>query len=436
VAPEPYGGSHDPDDWLTVNVWSPDLGAAGLPVMVYIYGGAYIIGESATEVYRGAELARSGVVVVSFNYRVGFEGFAQIAGAPANRGLLDQVCALRWVAANIAAFGGDPGNVTVFGESAGAGSVAALLVMPSAEGLFRRAIAQSVPGTHLTPELAADVAAAITAELGLRADIEDLRAVDPERLRTATDSVAAKMLEHESRWGELARTVTPFAPVVDGEVLPAVPWEALADGRARGVELIVGHNRDEYRLFMGLAGQLGQVTDDMAADALRRLSPGGEAAYREAYPAADSNLLFELVQSDWVFRIPALRLAAANAAAGGTSYLYELCWPAPAMGGILGACHGLDVPLVMGNLELAMAGLALLGETPTPEARQLSQLMRAHWTAFAAGGNPGWPPYTPEFPRTRLFDAESTVGPYPEEASRRIWAGHRFAPLGLVAALP
>ncbi|MFD0525753.1 carboxylesterase family protein [Paractinoplanes durhamensis] len=142
------------DDWLTVNVWSPDPGAR-LPVMVWVYGGGYTIGMSGSPEYDGGRLARDGsVVVVTFNYRVGAEGFALIEGAPANRGLLDQVAALAWVRDNIAAFGGDPGQVTVFGVSAGGGSIAALLAMPRAAGLFRRAIVQSMPGTFFSPELA------------------------------------------------------------------------------------------------------------------------------------------------------------------------------------------------------------------------------------------------------------------------------------------
>ena len=154
-------------DWLTVNVWSPDLGAARLPVMVWIHGGGYMYGWSGDPVFDGRVLARDGVIVVTFNYRVSAEGFGHFQGAPANRGLLDQVAALRWVQDNIAAFGGDPDRVTVFGESAGAGSIAALMVMPSAAGLFHRAIAQSVPSLFFSAELAADIAAALAGELGL-----------------------------------------------------------------------------------------------------------------------------------------------------------------------------------------------------------------------------------------------------------------------------
>lgn len=168
LAPQPAAS---PDEsWLTVNVWTPEPDPVGRrPVMVWIYGGAYVFGSSADPAYDGSRLAQDGdVVVVTLNYRVGMEGFAQIEGAPANRGLLDQVAALEWVRDNIAEFGGDPDRVTVFGESAGAGSIAALLVMPRARGLFRRAIMQSVPGPFFSDALATDIAAHLAAEFALR----------------------------------------------------------------------------------------------------------------------------------------------------------------------------------------------------------------------------------------------------------------------------
>lgn len=165
-------------------------------------------------------LAGRAGVVVTLNYRVGMEGFARIEGAPANRGLLDQVAALEWVRDNIAAFGGDPGRVTVFGESAGAGSIAALMVMPRAAGLFRRAIAQSVSGTFYSPELADDIAVACAAELGLRPTLADLSSIEPAALAAVGDAVAARMAQYEDRWRPVTHSVTPFSPVVDGEILP------------------------------------------------------------------------------------------------------------------------------------------------------------------------------------------------------------------------
>lgn len=425
------------DDWLTVNVWTPAADPqARRAVLVWVYGGAYKLGWAGSPGYDARRIAREGeIVVVSLNYRVGIEGFAQIEGAPANRGLLDQVAALEWVRENIAAFGGDPEQVTVVGESAGAGSVAALLAMPAAAGLFRRAVAQSLPGTFFTRELAADIGAAIAAELGLRATVADLSTVAPRELPAAGASMSVKMRERVDRWGVVAQTLTPFSPVVDGEVLPVAPWEALAGGSARDVDVIFGHNRNECRLFIALSGQLGKVDDAMAAEALRAFAPGedGEAAYRAAYPDADAATLFEVVQSDWLFRMPMLRLADAQVAGGGRARVYELTWDTPGSGGIFGACHGLDGPLLFGTLD-AHLGPMLFGPEPSAEAVALSAFFRRSWIDFATSGDPGWPAYDPQRRLVRLFDAEPTVAPYPEEASRRLWAGHPFGALPLVGA--
>ncbi|MEV8014940.1 carboxylesterase family protein [Streptomyces sp. NPDC086554] len=435
------------DDWLTVNVWSPEPGPGsdpGLPVMVWIQGGAYTIGMSGLPEYDGGRLAKEGdrgggVVVVTFNYRVGLEGFGQIEGAPANRGLLDQVAALEWVRDNIRAFGGDPDRVTVFGQSAGAGSVAALLAMPSAAGLFGRAVAQSVQGTYFSPELAADIASACAAELGLRPTVADLSAVAPDLLSAAGDAVGAKTEQWAERWGQVAHRKILFSPVVDGDVLPATPWQALADGAGRGVELLVGHTREEQRLFTAVEGLLGQVSQEQAAAALDVFAPGRDGArrYRDGFPDAGPEELYEVVHSDWLFRMPSLHLAQAQAVGGGRAHLYELTWRAPGMGGAFGACHGLDVPLVFGNLDRGQPAVLIGGgEGPVPEAEALSARMRAAWTAFAAHGDPGWPAYDtgrrlamvfgPRSAITTRPGTRSEITTYPEEASRLIWQDHAF----------
>ncbi|MEU9333853.1 carboxylesterase family protein [Streptomyces sp. NPDC048290] len=425
-------------DWLTVNVWTPAPDpAARRPVMVWIYGGAYAAGFSAG--YDGRRLARQrNQVIVTLNYRVGMEGFGQLPDAPANRGLLDQVAALRWVRENIAGFGGDPERVTVFGESAGAGSVAALLVMPDAKGLFQRAVAQSVPGTFFSPELASDIASALVAPLDLPPTAAALAAVDPHELAMTSAALLPSMTDHHDRWGVVAHTLTPFSPVVDGEVLPQAPWRALAAGAARDVPLLTGHTRDEFRLFHALRTEQKGRSPIAAASArttLDRFGPGPSpnSAYRAAYPDATEDELYVLVQSDWTFRMPSLHLAEAHTRGGGRSYVYELTWPAPADDGTLGACHGLDVPLTFGMYE----GIAdLFGLTPTPEAEEVSAQFRSAWTAFAEEGTPGWPPYDTGTRRTRVLDTPGRTTPYPEEPSRRLWADHTFDTLPLRANPP
>ncbi|MFF8938686.1 carboxylesterase/lipase family protein [Streptomyces paradoxus] len=422
------------DEWLTVNVWTPEPDpAARRPVMVWIYGGAYKLGHSGSPGYDARHIAAEGdVVVVSLNYRLGMEGFAFIEGAPANRGLLDQVAALEWVRDNVESFGGDPGQVTVFGESAGAGSIASLLSMPRAAGLFRRAIAQSVPGTFFSDALARDIGTALAAEVGLRPTVADLSTIAPHRLTSAGETLSAKMLQRIDRWGQAAPTVTPFAPVVDGEVLPISPWQALRSGSAKDVDLLVGHNRDEYRLFIAMAGQLGQISDERAASALNLFAPGGEQAYRAAFPDASPSELYERVQTDWLFNMPSLHLAEAQRAGGGSAHVYELTWPAPGSGGALGACHGLDIPLLFGTYGADLGLLLFAGTEPSAEVLSLSARFRASWSAFARTGDPGWPAYDDERRLVQVLDAEPEVRAYPEERSRRLWEGHEFLPLPLL----
>lgn len=200
----------------------------------------------------------------------------------------------------------------------------------------------------------------------------------------------------------------------------------------RGIELLVGHTRNEQRLLTALDGLLGQVTQEQAETALRVFGPGGDGArrYREGFPDAGPDALHELVLSDWLFRMPSLHLAQAQAAAGGRAHVYELTWSAPGMGGVLGACHGLDVPLVFGNLDRGQPA-ALIGEGPPGEAAELSARMRAAWTGFATNGDPGWPAYDTGRRLVRLFDSRPTVTTYPEESSRRIWQDHAFPILPL-----
>jgi para-nitrobenzyl esterase len=429
-APPARSPESDTGEWLTVNVWSPDPDAK-LPVLVWIHGGAYLFGSAAEPGYDGSKFAAGGAVLVSCNYRLGVEGFAQIPGAPANRGLLDLVAALRWVQENIASFGGDPAHVTVFGESAGAGVISALLAMDDAAGLFTRAIAQSVPGTVFTPDLAADITGAIAETAGVPATWEALSQTEPARLAKASMNVTRRMKQF-ARWGPVRLTDTPFSPVVDGEVLPRAPWRALLSGAARKVDLLTGHNRDEYRLFIAMSGRLGRITDEDAATVLENFAPApdGPARYRKAYPDADSGRLFELVFSDWLFRMPTLHLAQAHAASGGKTFLYELRAEAPAGPDMFGACHALDVPLVFGSAGKGI-GDPLTGEQPSPEFLAVGDLMRAEWLRFAARGEPGWPVYGTERRTTRVYDLQPDVRPYPEEASMHLWERHQFDALGL-----
>ncbi|GII58091.1 carboxylic ester hydrolase [Planotetraspora thailandica] len=421
-------------EWLTLNVWSPDLGGARLPVLVWIHGGAYIAGASSDPMYDAAPIASHGLVVVTINYRVGVEGFAQIEGAPANRGLLDQIAALEWVKRNISAFGGDPERITVAGQSAGAGSIAALLTMPRAVGLFGRAITHSVPGACCTPALATDVTAALAARLGVSPTVAGLGSVDPQRIASAAGALMGDMPRYGKRWGRAAHWTMPFCPVLDGEVLPDTPWRALGNRGAVDIELLAGCNRDEFRLFMAMAGLLGKITEDHAEEALRNFAPSinGGRAYRAGYPDATAEGLFEIVHGDALFRMPTQRLAEAHSLTDGTAYLYELGWPSPAQGGILGACHSLDLPLLFGSFG-SPAGRSVLGDQePAAETLALAGQIRRAWTRFAVTGDPGWPAHRPDQRLTHTLHTTPATTPYPHEPSRRIWDGHDIEPFDLL----
>jgi para-nitrobenzyl esterase len=396
--------------------------------MVWIHGGKYLEGTSANPHQDGATLARSGVVMISMNYRVGVEGFAHIDGAPDNRGILDQLAVLRWVQDNVAAFGGDPGNVTVFGQSAGAGCIAAMLVMPLAAGLFRRAIAQSMPGTYFSDRLAAAISATIAAELGVRATVDELARIPPRAVVDATEAVVQKMPQFVESWGPVALTPTPFSPVVDG-VLPAAPWPAISGGAARDIDLLVGHTRDEYSLFTTLPAN--EVTDEQVTATLGRLAPALDESggYRAAYPEITSGELYETVNSDWLFRMPGLHLADAQHAGGGRAWVYELCW---SFDRELGASHSLDFLLVLGTLSVDdVRSHPSARPNAANEVVRVSDEMRTDWVRFATTGDPGWAPYDPDTRCTRVYNADPTTQPYPEERSRRIWSRYQFDTLDL-----
>ncbi|MCZ4602827.1 carboxylesterase family protein [Streptomyces sp. Lzd4kr] len=405
----------DPDQWLTVNVWAPlPHLARPLPVMVWIHGGGYAAGHGADPVFDGGRLALEGqVVVVTLNYRLGFEGFALVSGAPANRGLLDQVAALQWVRDNAAAFGGDPGRVTVFGQSAGAGSVAALMAMPAATALFHQAIAQSVPRTYFTPEIAEAVARLVTGEAGRTGDRGSVLDTDPQDLVAAGEKALLTIAGDWERWGALAEMPSLYSPVVDGEVLPADPWSA----QRAPVPLLAGHTRDEYRLFLSLNGRGDTLTEADVDTATRHFGPPRHVTGHGETSPADA---YESLLSDWLFRTPTIRLAHLHATGDAPVFAYELTEPAPA-DGALGAYHGADVPLVFGNFTGTGAAR---GYPTTPSARTeaLGCRMRAAWADFAHTGLPGWPAIVPGDGGAQIFggDCPFTRTSPPEAMNRRI----------------
>ena len=420
------------EDCLTLNIWTPDPGAARLPVMVWIQGGMFEI--SSTAAYNGSHFARDGVVCVVINWRPGADGFLYLGDGIANVGLLDQVAALEWVRENISAFGGDPGNVTVFGESAGAMSIGTLISMPRAEGLFRRAIAQSGAAHHVTAaEPARRIARRLAELLGVPATREAIAAVPTERLLAAQAELKADLLAHPDpqRWGqEVVTSTLPWQPVVDGEVVPGPPIERIAAGAGSEVDVIVGTNTDDWRLWLVVSGVMGQINDQVLTGPVdvhgyQCLGAYGLpvdaalAAYRARYPDASPGDLLAAVQTDWWMRIPAIRLADAHATAASGTYMYEFAWRSPG----LGAVHALEIPFVFDTVstDAPLFG-PLLGEDPPQE---LADTMHAAWVAFATNGDPGWPKYDVARRATMRFNTPSQVVDDPRSWERALWDGVR-----------
>jgi carboxylesterase type B len=425
------------EDCLNLNLWSPTLGSAGLPVMVWIPGGMFEVGSGAS--YDGSRFARDGAVCVTINYRVGAEGFLYLGDGVANLGLLDQIAALRWVRENIAAFGGDPDNVTIFGESAGAMSVGTLLAMPRAEGLFRRAIAQSGAAHQVTSaKNALRIGKCLAERLGVAATREAIAVVPVDRLLAAQAELKADLLAHPDpeRWGlEVIASMLPWQPVVDGDVLPAPPIERIRAGASAQVDIMVGSNTEDWKLFLVADGAIDRITDailtgPVAEFGYQSLAAYGLpvetalAAYLAAYPGASPGDLLAAVQTDWWCRIPGIRLADAHAPGGGATFMYEFAWPSPVFGGRPGACHALEIAFVFDTLDKGpnqLLGL-LLGPTPP---QQLADAMHSAWLAFATNGDPGWPKYDLSRRATMRFDTSSEVVDDPRPAERALWEGVR-----------
>jgi len=418
-------------DCLNLNIWTPDPGAAGLPVMVWIQGGAFEI--SSTAAYDGSHFARDGAVCVVINWRVGADGFLYLDDGIANVGLLDQVAALEWVRDNIDVFGGDPGNVTVFGESAGAMSIGTLLSMPRTEGLFRRAILQSGAAHHVSSaETGQRIGRHLAARLGVPATREAIAEVPVERLLTAEAELSADLMAHPDRafWGEDLVLTMPWQPVIDGEILPGRPLDRIAAGPGAEVDLIVGTNTDDWRMFLVITGEIDNITDEELTGPVdvhgrRALAAYGLpleralAEYRSRYPGASPGDILAAVQTDWWVRVPALRLADAHAHATSATYMYEFAWAAPG----LGAVHAIEIPFVFNSLgKSARLFGPLLGDDP-PQA--LADTMHTAWVSFAAHGDPGWPRYDLDRRATMRFDTTSQVVDDPRAWERALWEGLR-----------
>jgi para-nitrobenzyl esterase len=378
------------DDYLTVNVWTPADGRR-CPVMVFVHGGGFVSGSTRAPLYQGPAFARDGVVLVTVNYRLGAVGFLDIPGAPANRGLLDVVAALHWVRTNIDAFGGDPDNVTLFGQSAGATIVGGMLGTAEAGGLFHRAILQSGNGLGaFSPEQAERVTHALAEAVGIEPTLANFAEVPDQRLVESVSRLAGLELRTRTRIDPLVG-LSPFSLVLDRQ-----PAEAIRVGGGAKVDLIVGLNSEEGNLYLAPQGQLSASTaaDVQETAARAHADPASVVAqYRERFPTATWGELRSAILGDALFGAGSRRLAEAHAAQGlSRSYTYEFAWRSGAVNGQLGAAHTVELPFVFDCLDLpelrGPRGLLGPGEPPA----RLAARMHGAWVRFAETGDPGWTP--------------------------------------------
>lgn len=418
------------EDCLFLNVWTPGLGGGTRrPVMVWLHGGGFAYGSGAWPIYDGANLAKKGdVVVVTVNHRLNVFGYLYLGqlgndayAKSGNAGMLDLVAALEWVRDNIEAFGGDPGNVTIMGESGGGAKVSTLLAMPGAKGLFHRAVIQSGPGLRGVPtDAATRTAKGLLDELQVSAaDTKALQSIPAEDILAAAAAAAAKA--GGGPMGGMMR----LAPVVDGVVLPSDPFTPAAPAISASVPILIGSNKDEMTLFTAAEPWFATLTDTQLMERAKLAGPKGEAlvaAFRKLYPDYSPTYLLNQVMTATSMFAGSVTLAERKAAQKAAPvYMYYLIWETPVANNLFKSPHTLDIPLMFDNVDKARV---LVGPGPQPEA--LARQMSDAWLAFARAGNPNaasipeWPPYTAERRATMLFDVKSRVADDPNAEIRKI----------------
>jgi para-nitrobenzyl esterase len=414
------------EDCLVLNVWTPAT-SGKRPVMVWLHGGGFAIGSGGDPQYEGSALARRGdVVVVTLNHRLNALGYLYLGDLSpdfadsGNAGTLDIVLALQWVRDNIARFGGDPDNVTIFGQSGGGAKVSAMLAVPAAKGLFHKAIIQSGPGLRMADRSnAAEIAEKTLAALGIaKADVHKLQTVDVNSVVRASAQAA------DETGGNAMRKL---APVVDGRTLPTEPFDPVAPAIARDIPVMIGSTRDEATLFTSADPRFGKMTEEEAKarfDAvLKDRGPAALAAYKAHFPNDAPTYWFTSMLTDMGTWMDSIRLAERKQAQHGAPvYMYRVDWHIPVLDGVLRSPHGTEVPLVFDNVDKAPL---IMGTGP--EARRLAALMSQAWVDFARSGNPSqpalpWPAYDPQQRSTAIFETQSRIVSDPDGDLRRFWA--------------
>ncbi|MFX0012495.1 MAG: carboxylesterase/lipase family protein [Candidatus Hermodarchaeota archaeon] len=411
------------EDCLTLNVWTPGLDNKKRPVMFWIHGGAFIMGGSRSPTYDGAPLAQRGdVVIVTINYRLGALGYLYIPGETANVGELDQILALKWVHENIIKFGGDPDNVTIFGESAGAYSVITLAAMPSANGLFKRIIAQSMP--TINPKVSKKTSKDLMRAVGLNtSDIEGLRKIAPEKIISAQNEITKG-------------NALGFRPLIDGESIPLHPLSVFKEGKCKNIDLMMGTNLNEAKLFTSLDPSTSKIDNEKTIMLyLGSMGIDSEKArniietYKNARQGILSNEpkeLLDAIATDLMFRVATLQILEAQSNYQPNTYNYLFTWKTSAVHGTLGSCHALELPFVFNTFE--EPGMkALVGNATGTEV--ICETMMDAWLSFAHSGNPNhngipnWPSYDNKNRATMLFGKEIKIANAFYEKERAVWEG-------------
>ncbi|MEN3281151.1 MAG: para-nitrobenzyl esterase [Solirubrobacteraceae bacterium] len=424
------------EDCLSLNVWTPQLGAANLPVMVWVHGGGFLFGTGAGPLLDKGTFARDGIVLVSMNYRLGVDGYLFVEDDPAsgNYGTLDQIAALAWVQENIAAFGGDATRVTLAGQSAGSTAVSALMAAPAAHGLFSQAVVHSgYPDLLLSQEVASGTTREVYARLGIpHGDLKALRQLrerHPERILAMQQELFVEIARTRDveRFGrEIAVSVNPFQPVVGGDVVPRLPVDALSEAGRPQLPLMIGHNREEAQLIFGI-GMLAPHPDGLEA-AFEAAAPGRGAdvlrTYRASRPDAEPIELLAALETDRMYRASITDLADAHARTGAPTFFARFSWRSTALGGALGAGHGVDQPFVFDALDLPAA--ERLTGPGAPQA--LADLVHRAWVTYVTSGDPhhdglpSWPRYSAVDRRIMDFDVPPAVVANPAPDELALWA--------------
>lgn len=408
------------EDCLYLNIWSPRADDQKRPVMVWIHGGAFISGSGSSRSYDGSSFAENGdVVIVTINYRLGILGFLHLGeysdheySHSANCGILDQIAALKWVQENIAAFGGDPDRVTIFGESAGAMSVGTLLTLPQAKGLFQQAILQSGAAANvISSEKATRVTGKLLSALGLEGDeLARLKDIPVDQLIEASSQIPAMSL----------------GPVLDGVTITKHPEKAITEGFAKDIPIIIGTNKDEFRLFTAFEPMWKNPDPAVVTSIFERTFSSFWPRLSEEF-IGDRELnqtLYDEIMTRYVFTNPALKLAESQLENGAQVWMYRFDWESLVLGGLLKACHALEIPFVWNSFSKSNA-TKLTGDSP--DLSKIAEQMHQAWIAFAHNGNPNtkaiphWPNYELRNRPTLLLNTESYVENDPDRLGRLRW---------------